>query len=130
MSQKFNLKQNLLRLNGACVWDALTKSGDKKKVILIPVEENDIFIGEKGAYLSSVLIPSDKMGESTHFNKLSVERAKFAAMSEEERNKIPIIGDMKPFKQVEPEGNAAVAGEYVAPDPAEHKPGETDDLPF
>lgn len=90
----FSIKLELSNLKDACL---ATANG--RKCVVIPVDANKgIVIGKKGVYLNLVAIkmkqPS-KYGNYTHFVKESLDKEVYQALSDEERNAIPIIGNLK-----------------------------------
>lgn len=86
-----------LKLNLATLVHQITEI-EGKKCIIIPIEENDLYEGEKGAlYLS--LIGREASGlryDKTHIVKQSFSKEFYHNMSEEARADIPIFGDMQP----------------------------------
>lgn len=135
MADKLNIRVNLSKLNKSAVLMLQGKAGPVKCVV-IPVEENNLYIGDKGAYLDVTAIPltNPKYAE-THLLKPSLPKEKYQALTEEQRNAIPIIGGVTPFKTAEPEGNAAAAAEYGGTNSAVATPvapfgTSEDDLPF
>ena len=90
-----SLKQNLLALTGATRMDIDGKNG-KVKCLVIPIGMANLFDGEKGVYLDSTAIPLTNPLEGskdTHLIKQSFSKEKFAAMSEDEKKAIPIMGN-------------------------------------
>lgn len=85
------LKLNLRQLN-----HALMTTPKGAKVIVIPFKENNIFEGEKGLYLDIIGFEfedkSDKKYKDTHLLKLSFSKEELAAMSDEQRKALPILG--------------------------------------
>ena len=124
---------DLMRLQSVGTKDIPTRNGDTKRCIVIPIEENDIFITKdeltgktKSAYFGMNInqrLEVSKFG-ATHYAKPAVSNKfaeKYPALAEERRN--TYVGDFKPY--VFEGGNAAnsVAAEVVQRD-------ENDDLPF
>ena len=116
----YNLKLDLSKLNKTGVANITGKSGNKVKCVVIPVDENDIFLSEKGGIymdLSCFALKEEKYGQS-HLVKRSLSKEERERMSEEECNRIPILGSLKPMiskaKEVKEEMSA----------------DDTDDLPF
>lgn len=90
MSNVINISIDLTQLSGASL------QGDN---IIIPCKQNDIYITDKNkAYLSLVAqpSPSSKFGE-THYVKRRLSKAVYNAMTQEERNRFPIIGSAKEY---------------------------------
>lgn len=93
----FSIKVNLLGLKNAGICTINGKTGPKK-CIVIPIEDNDIYVGEKGSYLSlSAIQMQNPKYEETHIVKHSLSSEKYKALSEEERSAIPIIGGLRPL---------------------------------
>jgi hypothetical protein len=69
------------------------------KVIVIPIAENNLFEGEKGLYLDIVGFERKevKEGEDTHLLKQSFSKEKLAAMTDEAKKALPIIGNARVF---------------------------------
>lgn len=93
---EFQVSLDLEKLKGAIV--TTTKKGTK--VLVIPVEQNHMKLGSKsGCYLNGTMRQrneADKYG-NTHFFKAYVGKEVFDAMTDEERNAIPIFGSAKPM---------------------------------
>lgn len=90
-----SLKTNLLTLQGATRMDIKGKNGDVK-CLVIPIELANLYDGEKGVYLDQTALPiaNPKEGsKDTHIIKQSFGKEKFAAMTQEEKNAIPIMGN-------------------------------------
>lgn len=90
----FSIKTDLLKLAGACVVNLKGKTATKQCVV-IPVEESNLFVGEKGVYLNltAIEMKESRYGD-THCVKQSIDKDKFAAMTEEQRKALPILGGM------------------------------------
>ena len=124
-------KINLLKLEKAGLVMVNGRSGAKLCVV-IPVEENDIYVSRdeslkpKGAYLSINAWQSnaesgvDQYGNS-HSVKQGFSKEFRERMSDEELRAKPFIGNMRPLERKEQPINAPTA--QVAAD-------EYDDLPF
>lgn len=90
-----SLKTNLLTLQGATRMDIKGKNGDVK-CLVIPIELANLYDGEKGVYLDQTAIPLTNPREGskdTHLLKQSFGKEKFAAMSDDEKKAIPIMGN-------------------------------------
>ncbi|MGL5895284.1 MAG: hypothetical protein ACRCZM_11840 [Bacteroidales bacterium] len=117
-----SIKLNLLKLSGTAVRELTGQSGAKKSCLIIPIEDNSIFVTEKGAYIDFTAIESDKMKEASHFVKQSLPRAKYDAMSDDQRKAMPILGNMQPIAR-------RVVDSVNASEYPEEMPGLSD-LPF
>jgi len=130
MSEIKNLSAqvNLTKLSRACVTKIPGRNGDKVVCVVIPVEENDIYLGKDGAAYLNLSIRESKeiMFDQTHYIKQSFSKdfreANPGKFTEENRNNFPILGNGKPlvFK------NAPVEVNTTTPISEEDK----DDLPF
>lgn len=75
------------------------KDGKKIKVLILPVEENMIFQGEKGAYLNLTAIEIKDRSKfsadqkDTHLVKQDIKKEIYDAMSEDQRRSMPILGN-------------------------------------
>lgn len=123
MNEKnYNVKIDLAKLNKVGATLIKGRSGNSVKCVVIPVEENDIFISEKGGIyldITAVAMKEERYGQS-HLLKRSIPSEKYKAMSDEEKKNQPIIGALSPIKpkQAEVTSTAEVADGY------------DDDLPF
>lgn len=96
------IKINLTRIPGAIYTKLTGRTGAQKNCIIIPVEDAGLFVGEKGVYLDAVALQyKEQKYADSHFVKMSVSKEVFDAMSEEQRNAIPIIGGLKPIERQE-----------------------------
>ena len=91
--------------------------------LVLPIKDNQFFIGEKGIYLDiagfEIKNPAEG-NKDTHLLKQSFSKEVYQAMTEEEKKAVPILG------------NARIWGGHTEPEPQgdfEPRP-ETDDLPF
>ena len=95
MTEKnFSGKINLLALKGAVV-QRLNSAAGQKKCLIIPIDDAHLFEGEKGIYFDFFAKTSDKFNDQTHFLKQTLSKSVYQSMSEEERNAIPIMGNMR-----------------------------------
>ena len=103
-------------------------SGDVE-VLIIPIAENKLFAGEKGVYLDATAIEikdRSKFGpdqKDTHLIKQSFPKEVYDAMSQEQREAMPIIGNAVLWGRRESEPQASQF------EPAANEE-EHDDLPF
>jgi hypothetical protein len=105
-----------------------TKKGKDGKDILclvIPIEANHLYAGAKGTYLDlqGFEIRNPKEGsKDTHLVKQSLPKEVYGAMSEQERNSTPILGNLIVWGgQSQSQAVEVVQAEVI---------GEHDDLPF
>lgn len=98
---RISVKINLAALKNA----AIITSGKNKDVdcILIPIEQNHLFRSEKGAVYLDVIgfetAPEKRKGKDTHMAKQSLDKKILDAMSEEEKNALPILGNFIDWDQ-------------------------------
>ncbi len=96
--QNYSIKIDLLKLNGAFMRN-MTGRTATKKCIIIPVDDNDcIFLGEKGCYLNmnAYGVQNPQYGD-THCLKGDIPKDVREAMTDEQRNSQPILGNMRPI---------------------------------
>lgn len=93
-----SIKLNLRQLKH--VEREMKGQGDKMiKCLIIPLEENMIYQGEKGAYLNLTAIEIKDRSKftadqkDTHLIKQDVPKDKYEAMSEEQKKSLPIFGN-------------------------------------
>jgi hypothetical protein len=114
---------NLTRIPGAIFTKLTGKTGAIKECIIIPIENANLFVGEKGVYLDATALEyREQKYADSHFIKMSVPKEIFETMSDEEKNAIPIIGGIKPI----------VKPQMQPGEPVDYAPGvgEGTDLPF
>jgi hypothetical protein len=120
---KISGKINLAMLTGA-VRTMKGRDGDVECFVM-PIEQNNLFKGEKGIYLDIIAFeidPSKRHEDSkdTHLVKQSFSKKDRGLMSEEEIKSKPIIGNLQVWGNYEQEPVADL----------EAKPEDEDDLPF
>lgn len=110
--------------------------GDKMiKCLIIPLEENMIYQGEKGAYLNLTAIEIKDRSKfsaeqkDTHLIKQDIPKEKYEAMSDEQRKAMPIFGNAILWGRQEatPVESAEISNSAVD---AYMDNQEADDLPF
>lgn len=121
----YGIKIDLLKLKGAFMRNLQGKSATKK-CIIIPVDDCDgMFLGEKGCYLNMTAIEMQNPQYSdTHCIKPDIPKEQREAMTEEQRNAIPIIGGLHAIER-QPQQmavNTTIGADAFAPD--------DEDLPF
>lgn len=66
------------------------------KVLIIPIEENSLFLSDKGSvYFDFVAFENDKLKDFTHAIKQSFSKEKRESMSKEEQYAQPFFGNIK-----------------------------------
>lgn len=117
----YNLKLDLGKLAQTAAVNITGKSGIPNKCVVIPVEQNGIFLSEKGGIyldLQAIALKEERYGQS-HLLKRSIPKEVWDEMSDEAKKAQPILGGLMPIKPKEKE----VTEEAVVS-------GVTDDLPF
>lgn len=116
----YQLKLDFAKLRKAGVANITGRSGNKVKCVVIPVDENDIFISEKGGiYMDFACfgMKEEHYGQS-HLVKPSLSKERRERMTEDELNAVPIVGALKPMKAKQAEVTREYQTDY------------DDDLPF
>lgn len=96
----YEIKLDLLKLKGAGVARVKGKSGLEVPCLVVPIKMANLFLGEKGCYLSLNAwanrdgVPG-QYGD-THGIKQSIAKETLEKMTEEERKALPFLGNMKP----------------------------------
>ena len=114
-------KINLLQLHA--VRKMITGAAGLVECLVIPIEKNKLFIGEKGVYLDLIAFEIEKPKEGskdTHLVKQSFSKEVREAMSEDELKKMPILGNLQIW-------SGSVESEPVSSNEVQD---ETSDLPF
>ena len=117
--ENFNLKLNICGFVHT-VRKMKSKSGEMIDVIILPIDANHVFKGEKGMYvdITAIAVANPKF-DDTHILKQSLPKEVYEKLSDEDKKKTPIFGNMAPWKK-----NAGEA-------PANIDSGsDDDDLPF
>lgn len=121
----YGIKIDLLKLKGAFMRNLQGKSATKK-CIIIPVDDCDgMFLGEKGCYLNMTAIEmQNPQYTDTHCIKPDIPKEQREAMTDEQRNAIPIIGGLYAIER-QPQQmsvDTTIGADAFAPD--------DEDLPF
>jgi hypothetical protein len=116
-----NGKLNLMQLK-AVRMNIQGKTG-KQECLVIPIAANNLFVGEKGIYLDLIAFEKKTHQENnkdTHIVKQSLSKEALQAMTDEEKQAMPILGSLR------------VWGEFVEPDAVSDMTvkEEIDPLPF
>lgn len=125
MANNYGIKVDLLKLQGACMKNLTGRSGQPKRCIIIPVDDNpSMFLGEKGCYLglSAFETQGSQYGNS-HMVKPDIPKELRDKMTEEEKKAIPVLGNMRPMQ-----GSSMQVQGSVNMDAPEGE--QNDDLPF
>ena len=110
--QNYSIKIDCLKLNGAFMKN-LTGKTATKRCLIIPVDDNECMYYE---------LQNSQYGD-THLLKGDLPKEVRERMTEEERNAIPILGNMRPIKPQQMQVTGSVSMD--APDGQQQ-----DDLPF
>lgn len=121
--KNFSIRIDLKKLTQVAVTNMKGKNGDNVPVVIIPINPNGIFVGEKGTYLNLAAFEmSNPQFKQTHIVKRSLTEEEQKSMSEEEKQAMPIIGNMTPIESKEAQPapvTGCIASEEIQ-----------DDLPF
>lgn len=132
--ERVSINLNLHKLKATGVVELIGKSGAKKRCLVIPIDDNDLFVSDKGVYLNLIAFPNDKVEGQSHIVKQSFNKARRDSMTEEERNSLPILGGIQKPKEQTPEGGETynTPPQYEVPTAPGTAEGSTpiDDLPF
>lgn len=114
---KFNLKLNLLSLKNTAV-TRIKGAQETRLCLVIPIEENHLFVGEKGVYLDLTAFGLRETGRhgDTHLIKQSLPKHAYNSMSEAERKEQPLLGSMRPLESRAQSAAAASAPVVYAED--------------
>lgn len=138
MAEILNGKINLAKLNNAIIKDMNGRKGPVK-CIIIPVEENNIYLGNNGsAYLSFTCAerPAKSDWGETHTIRPQVSTEKYRSMTKEERMAIPFIGGLSRleyknnYNNYNNGGNRSYADYSSNDDIPASNPDPSADLPF
>lgn len=130
-----NIKIDLTAFAGAGKINLSGKNGQLKKCLVIPIEENHLYEGEKGIYADFIAweMKEKKENGATHLVKQSFPKEVREAMSEEEKRALPIFGDLRDA-MTEKKGLDTYSMPGSIPEQASSgyatTPPEVDDLPF
>lgn len=95
----YNIKIDLSKLEKVAVTDIQGRNG-KVKCVVIPVDDNAIYVSEKTGNIYLDLIATERKTEEygqSHIVKRKLG-AKWNEMSQEQRRNIPICGSLSPFE--------------------------------
>ena len=98
-----NINLNFSKLGG------IVETRNGKRVVVLPIEDNNIFISDKGGiYLNLQATPlKEEMYGQSHIIKNKLPRDKYLALSKQERDSIPIVGGIKPVIYNNQDNNSA-----------------------
>jgi hypothetical protein len=107
-----SIKLNLQNLVCACRFEKGVAG--PVECLIIPLEKNYLFKGEKGIYLDLTAFElREKKENRTHLVKQQLPKDVFKAMSDEQKKSTPILGDVTTWEHVEadPVSNAETLNE-------------------
>ena len=86
-----------MMLTGAVVSKLKFNDGTTKKCVVIPIEAAGLFTGEKGVFLNVFArrLREERYGQS-HCLRVTYPKEAYNAMLPEQRNALPIVGNMRP----------------------------------
>ena len=118
---------NLFKLKNCAVANLTSsRTGESKKCLIIPIEDNSLTVTEKGVYLPMVAFESDKLEKQSHLIKQSFKKEILDKMTEEEKYELPILGGIsKPIAHT-PKSDV----NYTPEGSTESEPAPVDDIPF
>jgi hypothetical protein len=96
----FNIKLDLSKLEKVAVTDIQGKNG-RVKCVVIPVEDNNVFVSDKTGSIYIDFTAHERREQAfgqSHIVKRRLSSEKYRAMTQEERNNIPICGSLSPFE--------------------------------
>ena len=111
----FNFKLDLSKFNGFGKITLQGQSGQKKRCVVLPIEDNQIFEGEKGTYIDLVCFETPNSEYGSHMVTLSKTKEEQEHEKQTgERIRKPIVGNLKPFGN----SQASSGEEYSLPNQA------------
>lgn len=125
-NETLRISLNLTNIKGAFVRN-LKGSNTTKPCVIIPIDEQTMFVGEKGVYVDIVGFPlkdENRNGDNdhrTHSLMQSFSKEYRDAMTEEQRKSQPFLGNVSVFKREN------IATQAAAMPPVEMMPSSNDD---
>ena len=111
----YNFKLDLSKFEGFGKVTLTGKSGQAKRCIVIPIEGNSVFEGEKGTYIDLVCFETPNSEYGSHMVTLSKTKEEQEHEKQTgERIRKPIVGNLKPFGN----SQASSGEEYSLPNQA------------
>lgn len=96
----YTIKLDLSKLNKVATTEIQGRTG-KVKCVVIPIEDNNIFVSEKTGNIYLDFTAYERQQESygqTHFVKHKIGAEKWKALSPDERQNLPICGSLSPIE--------------------------------
>jgi len=95
-----SIKLNLQNLHCACRFEKGVAG--PVECLIIPLEKNHLFKGEKGIYLDmSAFELKEKKDNQTHLVKQQLPKDIFKAMTDEQKKATPILGNVSTWEHTE-----------------------------
>lgn len=114
----YNFKLDLSKFNGFGKITLQGQSGQKKRCVVLPIEDNQIFEGEKGTYIDLVCFETPNSEYGSHMVTLSKTKEEQEHEKQTgERIRKPIVGNLKPFGN----SQSSAGEEYSLPNQAAAK---------
>ena len=100
--KNLSIKIDLLKIKHSGIVNLTNKKKEKIKCLIIKLDNEDLYIGEKGIYLNltGYAVEESKFNQ-THILKINYDKDFFDKMSDEEKKNTPIIGNIKEFEKKE-----------------------------
>lgn len=129
--ENFKLRLNFAKLANTYASVVNTPNGNKMCVV-IPIEENNIYISERGSILLSAT--AKKLREvkynETHSITNNIPIEKYRQMSKDERDRLPIIGGLTPIVYNNDNNSQQQSTQTTQRVQQQSKPINADDLPY
>jgi hypothetical protein len=94
----YNFKLDLSKFEGFGKVTLTGKSGQAKRCVVLPIEDNQIFESEKGTYIDLVCFETPNSDYGSHMVTLSKTKEEQKHEKQTgERIRKPIVGNLKPF---------------------------------
>lgn len=120
MGGLYRLRLNLMKLRNTSVQELKIDESTKKQCVIIPVEDNKIFVSEKtgSAYIEFDCIPRKKMQFfQSHIIKLRYPEEDFVKLTPEEAKDLSSIGSLSPVRALIQEWKNKNKGAYDPKEP-------------
>lgn len=100
--KNLSVRIDLLKVKHSGIANLINKKKEKIKYLVIKLDNEDLYIGEKGVYLNLTGYAVDEAKfNQTHILKINYDKEFFNKMSDEEKKNTPIIGNIKEFEKKE-----------------------------
>ncbi len=101
MESNYNVKLNMAAFKHV-VRKMKNKAGVEQECIIIPLEANHLFKGDKGLYvdITAIAVKEPKF-DDTHILKQGLPKEIYDALTDDQKKQTPIFGNMGPWKKNE-----------------------------